>query len=63
MTVCSVVTGPESCCWPVQMDLTCFIALTIFLQSANATFAAFSQGQSKISLDYNQWIYAAANVV
>ena len=55
--------GPKSCCWPVQMDLTCFIALTIFLQSANATFAAFSQGQSKISLDYNQWIYAAANVV
>jgi len=47
----------------MQMDLTCFIAMMIFLQSANATFAAFAQGQSRISLDYNQFVYAAANIV
>ncbi|CAL5221746.1 g3996 [Coccomyxa viridis] len=46
-----------------QMDLTCFIAMMIFLQSANATFAAFSQGGNRISLDYNQFLYATANVV
>lgn len=46
------------------MDLTEFIALTLFLQSANATFAAFDQQrQGHIYLDYNQFIYAAANVV
>ncbi|CAK0780096.1 hypothetical protein CVIRNUC_004935 [Coccomyxa viridis] len=45
------------------MDLTCFIAMMIFLQSANATFQAFSQGQNRISLDYNQFIYACGNVV
>ena len=47
----------------LQMDLTCFIAMMIFLQSANATFQAFSQGQNRISLDYNQFIYACGNVV
>ena len=47
----------------VQMDLTCFIAMMIFLQSANATFAAFAQGENRITLDYNQFLYATANVV
>ena len=50
-------------CSLLQMDLTCFIAMMIFLQSANATFQAFSQGQNRISLDYNQFIYACGNVV
>lgn len=46
------------------MDLTEFIAMTLFLQSANATFAAFDQKrEGSITLDYNQFIYAAANVV
>ena len=50
-------------CLSVQMDLTCFIAMMIFLQSANATFAAFAQGGNRITLDYNQFLYATANVV
>ena len=49
--------------WCVQMDLTCFIAMMIFLQSANATFTAFAQGGNQITLDYNQFLYATANVV
>lgn len=50
-------------CLSVQMDLTCFIAMMIFLQSANATFTAFANGEDRISLDYNQFLYATANVV
>ncbi|KAK9914792.1 hypothetical protein WJX75_000620 [Coccomyxa subellipsoidea] len=46
------------------MDLTEYIALTLFLQSANATFTAFDQQRlGRVTLDYNQFIYAAANVV
>lgn len=41
-----------------------YIALTLFLQSASATFEAFDrQKKGSITLDFNQWIYAAANVV
>lgn len=46
------------------MDLTEFIAMTLFLQSANATFTAFDQQRmGRVTLDYNQFIYAAANIV
>ncbi|CAL8468820.1 g8361 [Coccomyxa elongata] len=46
------------------MDLTEFIAMTLFLQSANATFTAFDQQRTgRVTLDYNQFIYAVANIV
>lgn len=46
------------------MDLTEFIAMTLFLQSANATFTAFDQQRmGRVTLDYNQFIYATANIV
>ena len=41
-----------------------YIAMTLFLQSASATFEAFDrQKKGSITLDFNQWIYATANVV
>lgn len=41
-----------------------YIAMTLFLQSASATFEAFDrQKKGAITLDFNQWIYATANVV
>lgn len=41
-----------------------YIAMTLFLQSASATFEAFDrQRKGAITLDFNQWIYATANVV
>eukprot|EP01025_Chloroclados_australasicus_P045804 TRINITY_DN5038_c0_g1_i2.p3 TRINITY_DN5038_c0_g1~~TRINITY_DN5038_c0_g1_i2.p3 ORF type:complete len:170 (-),score=17.21 TRINITY_DN5038_c0_g1_i2:344-853(-) len=39
-----------------------FIAMTLFLKSASAVFTAFDRdGSGSIALDYNQFIYAAAN--
>ena len=46
------------------LDLTEFIAMTLFLQGASATFAAFDQQRRGcVDLDWNQFVYAAANVV
>lgn len=39
-----------------------FIAMTLFLKSSAAMFQAFdSQRSGRVNLDYNQFIYAAAN--
>eukprot|EP01024_Parvocaulis_polyphysoides_P012778 TRINITY_DN1475_c0_g1_i1.p1 TRINITY_DN1475_c0_g1~~TRINITY_DN1475_c0_g1_i1.p1 ORF type:complete len:197 (-),score=5.42 TRINITY_DN1475_c0_g1_i1:371-877(-) len=41
-----------------------YIAMTLFLQSCTAVFTAFDpQKTGRISLDFNQFIYAAANCV
>jgi len=41
-----------------------YIAMTLFLQSASATFEAFDQQKKGVvTLNFNQWIYATANVV
>jgi hypothetical protein len=46
------------------LDLTEVMALILFMQSASATFAAFDpQRRGRIELDWNQFVYAAANVV
>lgn len=45
-----------------QLGLPEFIAMTLFLRSATATFQAFDQQRTgRINLDYNQFIYACAN--
>ena len=47
-----------------SLDLTELIGITLFLQSARATFVAFDQQkQGRITLDWNQFVYGAANVV
>ncbi|CAG9467829.1 unnamed protein product [Pedinophyceae sp. YPF-701] len=44
------------------LAVTEFIAMNIFLASCNSTFGAFSGGRSaQITLDLQQFIYAAAN--
>lgn len=46
------------------LDLTEAIALILFMQGAASTFGAFDPGrQGRIDLDFNQFVYAAANVV
>lgn len=41
-----------------------YIGLTLFLQSATATFTAFdAQRTGRITLDFNQWVYAASNIL
>ena len=46
------------------LDLTEMIALILFMQAASATFTAFdAQGRGRIELEWNQFVYAAANVV
>lgn len=43
-------------------DIVELVAMTVFLQSATATFQAFDpQRQGRITLDYNQFVYAASN--
>eukprot|EP01026_Neomeris_dumetosa_P023912 TRINITY_DN20092_c0_g1_i4.p1 TRINITY_DN20092_c0_g1~~TRINITY_DN20092_c0_g1_i4.p1 ORF type:complete len:170 (+),score=15.27 TRINITY_DN20092_c0_g1_i4:108-617(+) len=45
-----------------KIGLSEFIAMTLFLKGASAVFQAFDpQQQGYIQLDYNQFIYAAAN--
>lgn len=47
-----------------QIGLPEYIAMTLFLQSASATFRAFDpQQQGQITLTFDQWIYAASNVM
>lgn len=47
-----------------QMGMPEYIAMTLVLTSAAKTFQAFdSQRQGRINLNWDQWIYAAANVV
>ena len=46
------------------LSIAQYIAMTLFMQSASATFEAFDQQkQGVISLNFNQWIYASANVM
>lgn len=46
------------------LSLPEYIGMTLFLQSATATFTAFdAQRSGRITLDFNQWIYAASNVL
>ena len=52
---------PECTDW---LSMAEYIAMTLFLQSASATFEAFdNQQQGTVTLNFNQWIYATANVV
>jgi len=47
-----------------QIGLPEYIAMTLFLQSASATFRAFDpHNQNSITLTFDQWIYAASNVM
>eukprot|EP00803_Ostreobium_quekettii_P002857 evm.model.scf_168.9 EVM.evm.TU.scf_168.9 scf_168:64105-67522(+) len=47
-----------------SLDLAAYIALSLFLKSAAATFAAFDPNKTgRITLDFNQFLYAAANVI
>ncbi len=44
-------------------DIAELVAMTVFLQGATATFQAFdAQQQGRITLDYNQFVYAASNI-
>ncbi|CAL8468821.1 g8362 [Coccomyxa elongata] len=44
-------------------DMAELVAMTVFLQGAIATFQAFDvQRQGRITLDYNQFVYAASSV-
>lgn len=46
-----------------QLGLAEFIAMTLFLKSAAATFSAFDpQSEGRISLDFNQFVYACSNM-
>ncbi|KAK9819824.1 hypothetical protein WJX72_002771 [[Myrmecia] bisecta] len=41
-----------------------FIAINLFMRSATATFQAFDQQRrGAVTLDYNQFVYAASNVI
>eukprot|EP00884_Botryococcus_braunii_P016618 jgi/Botrbrau1/363/Bobra.110_2s0020.1 len=47
-----------------SLGLAEFIALSLFMQSAVATFSAFDpQKHGRVVFDFNQWVYAAANVI
>lgn len=46
------------------LDLTELIGITLFLKSASATFTAFDpKQQGQVMLNWNQFVYGAANVV
>jgi len=46
-----------------QLGLAEFIAMTLFLKSAAATFSAFDpHSEGRISLDFNQFVYACSNM-
>jgi len=46
-----------------RLGLAEFIAMTLFLKSAAATFSAFDpQDRKRISLDFNQFVYACSNM-
>ncbi|KAL3150754.1 hypothetical protein ABBQ32_000531 [Trebouxia sp. C0010 RCD-2024] len=52
---------PECTNW---LSIAEYIAMTLFLQSASATFEAFDQQKrGTVTFNFNQWIYASANVV
>ncbi len=69
--------APSRAPWPPQvvfqrfdptrngsLGLTEFLALTLFLRSATATFNAFDPGRSGfIHLNFNQFLYACANTI
>lgn len=47
-----------------SLDLAGYIAMTLFLKSASATFRAFDPNRTGyINLDFSQFLYAAANVI
>ena len=47
-----------------SLDLAEYIAMTLFLKSASATFKAFDPRKTgSIGVDFNQFLYAAANVI
>ncbi|CAD7701160.1 unnamed protein product [Ostreobium quekettii] len=47
-----------------SLDLAGYIGLSLFLKSVTATWAAFDPEKTgRISLDFNQFLYAAANVI
>ena len=53
--------NPECTNW---LSIAEYIAMTLFLQSASATFEAFDQQKrGTVTLNFNQWVYASANVV
>lgn len=53
--------NPDCTNW---LSIAEYIAMTLFLQSASATFEAFDQQKKGVvTLNFNQWIYATANVV
>lgn len=44
-------------------DMAELVAMAVFLQGATATFQAFDvQRQGRITLDYNQFVYAASSI-
>ncbi|CAD7704399.1 unnamed protein product [Ostreobium quekettii] len=46
-----------------QLELAEFIAMTLFLKSCAATFGAYDpQRTGRVQFDFNQFIYACANV-
>ena len=46
------------------LDLTAFIRLTMFLRSSTAAFVAYDPKQTgRITLDFNQFLYAATNLI
>jgi hypothetical protein len=46
------------------LNLPEFLAMTLFLRSATATFNAFDQpGTGIIHLNFNQFLYGAANTI
>ncbi|GMH33023.1 hypothetical protein BSKO_00857 [Bryopsis sp. KO-2023] len=46
-----------------QLGLAEFIAMTLFLKSAAATFSAFDPHQTgRVTLDFSQFIYASSNI-
>ena len=46
-----------------QLGLAEFIAMTLFLKSAAAAFSAFDpRKEGRISLDFNQFVYACSNI-
>jgi hypothetical protein len=46
------------------LGLTEFLALTLFLRSATATFNAFDSGRTGVvRLNFNQFLYACANTI
>lgn len=47
-----------------QIGVSEYVALASFLRSASNTFTAYdNQRSARITLDFNQWVYACAQVL